>query len=107
MLELALKLADEESSFLAVALFEDVADADEDSPGDGGDRGGHGEREEQQQLLPQWAFMARPRAKRWPDWGAPSAPRRRSRTRPPTAKARGKIEQRNEGVRFQEFVFDL
>jgi hypothetical protein len=51
MLELTLKLADEESRFLLIALFEYVTDADEDGEGDGGDGGGNGEREEEEQLL--------------------------------------------------------
>ena len=91
MLELALELADEESRLLLVALLKDLADADEHSPGDRGHGSRYGEREKQQQLLPKahGASSSETPARS----GAPSAASRRSRTRPLTAKARGRYSR--------------
>ena len=105
MLELALELADKESRLLLVPLVEDLADADEHGPGNRGHGSRHSEREKQQQLLPKahCASSSETPARS----GAPSAASRRSRTRPLTAKARGRYSKRNQRVTTKNLMFNF
>ena len=83
MLELTLKLADEERGLFLIALFEDLADADEHGPRYGSYDDGHHEREQQQQLLAQAHGASSSETPA--SCGAPPGPKRSSRTRPLTA----------------------
>ena len=88
ILELALKLADEERGFLAIALLEDMANAQQHGPGDGRNSRCYRQRKEQEQTLPKAHGASSTEASARS--GMPSAIKWRSRTRGPNAYAWGR-----------------
>ncbi len=88
VLELALELADDERRVLLIALIEDGLDANQNGPRDRDHRRSHCERHQQQELLAEAHGASSSEAPARS--GVPAASRRRSRTRPEAANARGR-----------------